>query len=418
MASKFTDRDKTAARIIVSIFETGTAAGNYSEVAVLADGAGISYGAHQGTHRSGTLLKIVQRYCELKPEATAAFAEYLPKLGDDSDKSVAALSRNAKLKSLLRQAGRDPLMRRAQDEVFDSAYMRKAEAVCEGSNFVFPLTLAVIYDSHIHGSWARIRDRVPAGLPEKQWIARYIAERRAWLAGHKNPLLRKTVYRMDAFQKLVATANWHLQPPFTVRGVRVTSALLDGPQPDVAPIPSAPPAGGAASLSADEASDPQAEAGGVNPDTPPALTTERSVRRVPPPEPPTDRISPAGPEVEHTSPVQPQQAAVTVEAARADTLRNKVNVWVAAIIATLSGVWAAASAFLGGMAEYFRANPMMAVLAAGALVGLAVIAKTIIDRQTALELEKKRQAHDITLTTAQLAADPTKSNVEIVRSWR
>jgi chitosanase len=52
--------------------------------------------------------------------------------------------------------------------------------------------------------------------------------RRAWLAGHANPLLHKTVYRMDAFRALIATGKWGLELPLTVRDVVLTEGLLAG----------------------------------------------------------------------------------------------------------------------------------------------------------------------------------------------
>jgi chitosanase len=46
----------------------------------------------------------------------------------------------------------------------------------------------------------------------------YVTRRRAWLSGHSNTLLRKTVYRMDALQSLIDEANWDLRLPISVRG--------------------------------------------------------------------------------------------------------------------------------------------------------------------------------------------------------
>ena len=50
---------------IVNIFETGKPYGEFGAVAVLNDGAGISYGISQFTHRSGSLAAVVERYLEL-----------------------------------------------------------------------------------------------------------------------------------------------------------------------------------------------------------------------------------------------------------------------------------------------------------------------------------------------------------------
>ncbi len=61
--------DISKAMAIVSIFETGKPHGNYAALVVLNDGAGISYGIKQFTHRSGSLLQVVEKY--LATDATA-----------------------------------------------------------------------------------------------------------------------------------------------------------------------------------------------------------------------------------------------------------------------------------------------------------------------------------------------------------
>jgi chitosanase len=63
----------------------------------------------------------------------------------------------------------------------------------------------------------------------KDWILRYIANRRNWLATNERvPLLRRTVYRMDEMKKLVDAGNWDLDLPITCRGVRIDATVLGG----------------------------------------------------------------------------------------------------------------------------------------------------------------------------------------------
>lgn len=222
----FTARDKAAARAIISCFETGKPNGNYAAVAVLADGAGISYGCHQATHDSGALLAVVKAFITRTVGSELAVA-LLPYLGRLQSKAyIKELAADRNLHNLLRRAGRTPEMRAAQDEVFDEKYMSKALAACEGSGFTRALTLAVMYDSHIHGSWATIRDRVPSDLSEQKWVNAYVQARKSWLATHRKTILRKTIYRMEAFERLIVSGNWSLATPFTVRGVRITDAHL------------------------------------------------------------------------------------------------------------------------------------------------------------------------------------------------
>lgn len=58
----YSNRDRSKALAIVNIFETGKPFGEYGTVAAHDDGAGISYGIVQFTHRSGSLLAVVERY--------------------------------------------------------------------------------------------------------------------------------------------------------------------------------------------------------------------------------------------------------------------------------------------------------------------------------------------------------------------
>src|SRR5687768_4871313 len=62
IVARMKHEDIKKAMAIVSIFETGKPRGNYATVAVLNDGAGISYGIKQFTHRSGSLLQVIEKY--------------------------------------------------------------------------------------------------------------------------------------------------------------------------------------------------------------------------------------------------------------------------------------------------------------------------------------------------------------------
>ena len=225
--SSATPRQKAVCRAIVSTFETSppTCKPKYSEFAVLRDGAGISYGAHQGTDRSDALDKIVALYIEREGLLADELRPY-----DFSDDSKAGLARRASdphLKDVLERAGFDPVMQAAQEEVFEVNYMRPAIAAWAGSSFVETLSLAVLYDSMIHGSFAAIRDLVPSAN-ERLWIPKYLGRRRREFsiagspgARFKNPILRNTLYRQDTFLALIARGNWSLETPFLSHGVTV-----------------------------------------------------------------------------------------------------------------------------------------------------------------------------------------------------
>jgi chitosanase len=147
-----------------------------------------------------------------------------------------SLDNNTGLRSLLRQAGNDPVMREVQDGFFDRVYFAPAVAASDGLGITTALGTCVVYDSTVHGSFRLIRDRTidavgrigTNGVTERDWVPRYVAIRRDWLATHQNPLLQKTVYRMDALQRIIDASNWDLSLPLTVRGVLIDQSVLDG----------------------------------------------------------------------------------------------------------------------------------------------------------------------------------------------
>jgi chitosanase len=145
-------------------------------------------------------------------------------------------------------------MRDTQDEFFDRTYFQPAVRTADRDGITEPLGVAVVYDSFVHGSWARIRDRVegtPESRGEREWIADYVDARREWLATHPRAALRATVYRMDAMRRLIELGAWGLELPLVVRGAEVSFSTLsgvppgafDGPQPgtrDIAFFTSSP----------------------------------------------------------------------------------------------------------------------------------------------------------------------------------
>ena len=231
-------RGKRAIQAIVSIFETGHSHGDPSAVAILPDGAGISYGMHQGTDRSDTLDEIVVRYLDRGGSATA-LADYLPRL--DRDETTTIDPRNPPqwvrtLVRLLQRAGEDETMRQAQEEVFDERYWEPCERICRAAGLRHPLSWAVVYDTCIQSGpgrvakhRARFREMPPSrGGCEKAWTRAYLAERLRWLQTYqsRNPrtteLVRSTVYRPLALLELAGAGRWELRPPFRVRGVEVS----------------------------------------------------------------------------------------------------------------------------------------------------------------------------------------------------
>lgn len=232
----FTQNDKLKALGIVNIFETSRPFGEYAACAVLDDGAGISYGISQFTHRSGSLASVVETYLANGGRIAAAkLKAALPDLHDLSPASIKRLAADAGLKRALRSAAITSEMKDAQREAAFEKYLLPALQICEARRFVEPLSLAVIYDSLNHGSLEYISARVtPIGVvrqataddaaAEKKWITEYVRTRDRWLTEVRR--LKATRYRTKFFLDQIATGNWEMKLPMTVHGVRFTEDML------------------------------------------------------------------------------------------------------------------------------------------------------------------------------------------------
>ncbi len=224
----FTKAAVTTASAIVRGFETGSPLGDYSAVAVLNDGAGVSFGASQFTHRSGSLTDVVERYlANGGAVGRDVLSAAIPALHRRTNSAITSLAADRQFKKALASAGITREMREAQDAVAFERYMVPAIRACIGSGFRLPLSLAVIYDSMTHGSYNKIRDRVRGVDPanyEKAWITEYVRQRDAWLAAIQR--LRSTRYRTRFFLNQIAVGRWELTLPLNVNGVLLTHELL------------------------------------------------------------------------------------------------------------------------------------------------------------------------------------------------
>lgn len=224
----------TAIQNILSVFETGRVRSDaaYSTVAVLADGAGFSYGIHQSTDRSDTLDAVLLRYADLGGARAAEARDLLARLAADESTTLEPgrestwprWARDAV--TFLRELGADGVMRRAQDAVFEELYWAPAESQARAMGLGLALSYLVVYDTCVQsgpGGVARIR-RMFGPLPpasggdEREWTQAYVRARRSWLASYPNPVVQRTVYRMDAVQALIDAGNWDLRSPLVVRG--------------------------------------------------------------------------------------------------------------------------------------------------------------------------------------------------------
>ena len=252
-APPLTPTQARTAMAIVNLFETGQVLGDYGQVTLLEGDSGrLTYGRSQTTLGSGLLLKLLQQYVG-NPGARFAhrLALWLPAVAA----ADAEIDTDNQLHNLLRACADDPVMRETQDLFFDTHYWRPALRAAAREGLSSALAVAVVYDSLVHGSYGRIRDRTvqtvgaAALVGEKRWISSYVQQRRRWLAEHSVPVLRQTVYRMDAFQRLIELNQWGLTLPLVVRGAEISMATLnglpqgcyDGPPPGSRPLMLAQP---------------------------------------------------------------------------------------------------------------------------------------------------------------------------------
>ncbi|HKJ07466.1 MAG TPA: peptidoglycan-binding protein [Gammaproteobacteria bacterium] len=227
-----TATQKDTAQAIVNLFETGTVLGEYGQVTVLDGDTGhLTFGRSQTTLGSGGLAKLLERYCaNTRARFGARLAPYLPRLQDKDS----ALDTDTRLHNLLRASADDSVMRDTQDAFFDDVYWKPAQQASGRLGISDPLGVAVVYDSFVHGSWTAMRNRTLQktgtvdDVGQRPWVASYVATRRAWLAGHPRRDLRATVYRMDAFRRMIDRDLWGLELPLVVRGREISMAALSG----------------------------------------------------------------------------------------------------------------------------------------------------------------------------------------------
>lgn len=227
-----TELQKKTAQAIVQVFETSKLGGSdaYSQVTVLqGDTGGLTYGREQTTLMSGNLYLLIKDYVERQGAFAQPLSLYLERMADCD----ASLNRDQQLRGLLVNAGHDPIMLTVQDDFFDRVYWLPAFKTASALGLTLPLSFSVIYDSQIHGSLKRIINMVglprPMNVPQEQyWINTFLQDRYNWLKNHGNPLLRKTVYRQEAYFSMIQANRWNLELPLIVRGVRITPELLGG----------------------------------------------------------------------------------------------------------------------------------------------------------------------------------------------
>lgn len=218
---------------VVNVFETGSAEGNYATLVKLKDYndpetkqlmVQITFGRSQTTE-FGHLKTLIEDYVDKHGIQSDELKPYLNKIGHKPSLATDDVFCNA-----LKNAGKhDPIMKTSQDSLFDSKYYQPAYSWFNQNKFTLPLSMLVIYDSHIHsgGIPSFLRKRfntvVPAsGGDEKKWILDYVNVRHDWLANHSNEILQHTIYRTQCFKDQIAHNNWNLIQTINAHGINIT----------------------------------------------------------------------------------------------------------------------------------------------------------------------------------------------------
>lgn len=218
---------------VVGLFETGrVGGGDPSAVAVLADGAGISYGVHQATDASDALDAVLLEYIDRGGRLAPQLAPYLPRIAADASAASPQAGWVQDLVAILQAAGQDPIMRAAQAAVFGRLYWDPMALQAESMGLRLPLSWLALYDTAVQsgpGAISRMRMRFrevpPArGGDERLWAAAYIRARARWLSEFVGShwshtlLVRRTVYRPMALDELATAGAWTLDRPLRVWG--------------------------------------------------------------------------------------------------------------------------------------------------------------------------------------------------------
>lgn len=204
---------------VLNVFETGSKRGDYSKLSYFNDGPNdrkqITYGRSQTTEY-GNLRELLRDYIANGGKYAGELQPYVDNIGRG-----ASLYRNKRFTDLLKSAGDDPIMIKTQDDFFERRYWQPAKRFFDKHSFKHPLSMLVLYDSYIHsgGILSFLRKRFSATPDnEIEWITQYVDTRHKWLASHRRPILRKTIYRTKTFQKLIKNNNWSLKDEFTTQG--------------------------------------------------------------------------------------------------------------------------------------------------------------------------------------------------------
>ncbi len=225
---KLSTKQKNLLEKVINVFESGSAAGNYSAIAIFNDGPNdvkqLTYGRSQTTEY-GNLRELVQNYSVSGGTYSKKLKPFVEKIGK------IPLTNDLVFIDLLKKAGKEDLiMHSVQDRFFDNRYYQPAINWAKDNGFILPLSGLVIYDSFVHSGsiLSSIRKSFPESSPnnggnEIEWTTAYVNARHTWLANHPREAVRKTTYRTQCFKNEIKRGNWILNViPISANGIKVS----------------------------------------------------------------------------------------------------------------------------------------------------------------------------------------------------
>lgn len=197
---------------IICIFENGRPETYYKLVCLMGDTGGLSGGLLMASLASGNLGKLLRLY---RTMGGTSISEEEVRQTERMDPSQ---NTDPIIRNMFKASSSDPIMHEAQDTFFYNEFVKPAEAIAKTRGWTEPLAICLILDGLVHGSFKKIDGMVPKSLNQWDWARTYTQMRKQWLQGHNNPLLQKTVYRMEFFEQQINSNNWKLDTPMRVHG--------------------------------------------------------------------------------------------------------------------------------------------------------------------------------------------------------
>jgi len=211
---------------LTSIFENDTPALQYSYCQNIHDRRGLTFGFAgftSGTYDGTLFLKEYQHLASDNP-----LVRYLPAFekidagphdAEGRNPSVAGLSG---FRETFRTLGDDPSFIQAQQNLVDRLYWSPSQRIARRVGARLPISRGQFYDACINHGEDGLNDLVHAtnrtlggtprsGIPERQWLAEFLAQRLALL--RSDPDWRRSTDRVKVYQRLLARGNVRLTRP-------------------------------------------------------------------------------------------------------------------------------------------------------------------------------------------------------------